>query len=101
MRDLESTHGIFTLGEQLLGTVVSSLSIVRRVKVVLKVVEGCKGKNHNGGWKCQTRKLRPDHHIFGQKRFSKNLGLCHAGPCFVLPARFHTRSAASSVSLVT
>ena len=30
------------------------LSIVRRVKVVLKVVEGCKCKNHNGGWKCQT-----------------------------------------------
>jgi hypothetical protein len=29
---------------------------------------------------------------FGQNRFSINLGLCHAGPWFVSPARFHARS---------
>jgi hypothetical protein len=38
-------------GGDLIG--LSSLPVVRGVKVVLKVVEGCKSKNHNGGWKCQ------------------------------------------------
>jgi len=33
--------------------VVSSLPVVRRVKVVLKVVEGREGKNHDSGWKFQ------------------------------------------------
>src|SRR3954470_1872606 len=33
---------------------VHDLSIGRRVKVVLEVVEGCKRKNHNDGWKGQT-----------------------------------------------
>jgi hypothetical protein len=45
-------------------------------------------------------KLRPDHHIFDQSRFSTNLSLCHPGLWFVSPTRFHTRSVLSFVSLV-